>query len=68
MTMNVQFVTNSKGKVTAIQLPLKEWKEVEQKLQAFNISESVKTGYQEMQQIENGQLKAKSLDQFLNEL
>jgi hypothetical protein len=57
MTMNVQFVTNSKGKVTAIQLPLKDWKEVEQKLHVFNISESVKIGYQEMQQIENGQLK-----------
>ncbi len=66
--MNVQFVTNSKGKVTAIQLPLKEWEEVEKKLQAFDIAESVKTGYREMQQIESGKLKAKSLDQFLNEL
>ncbi|HWZ04829.1 MAG TPA: hypothetical protein VNX40_14530 [Mucilaginibacter sp.] len=66
--MNVQLVSNNKGKVTAVQIPVKEWKEVEKKLAAFNIAESIKTGYNEMKRIENGELEAKSLDQFLNEL
>ena len=66
--MNVQLVSNTKGKVMAVQIPVKDWKEVKRKLEAFNISESIKTGYNEMQQIENGQLEEKSFEQFLNEL
>lgn len=66
--MNVQLVSNTKGKVTAVQIPVKEWKELEKKLAAFNIAESIKTGYNEMLQIEHGQLEAKSLEQFLNEI
>jgi hypothetical protein len=58
--MNVQFVSNTKRKVTAVQIPVKEWKELEKKLAAFNIAESIKTGYNEMLQIENGLLEAKS--------
>ena len=67
-TMNVQFVSNAKGQVTAVQLPLKEWKEVEQKLEAFRLATSIKNGYEEMQQIEKGKLAATTLDDFLNEL
>ena len=66
--MNVQLVSNAKGKVTAVQIPVKEWKEVEKKLAAFTIAESIKTGYNEMLQIEKGDLEGKSLEQFLNEL
>lgn len=66
--MNVQFVTNSKGKITAVQLPLKEWKEVEKKLEAFNLAASIKAGYKEMEEIENGEIEAKTLERFLNEL
>ena len=66
--MNVQLVSNTKGKVTAVQIPVKEWEEVKKKLAAFNIAESIRTGYNEMLQIENGQLEAKSFEQFLDEL
>lgn len=66
--MNVQFVSNAKGKVTAVQLPLKDWKEVEKKLEAYNIAASIRAGHKEMQQIESGEIKAKSLEQFLDEL
>jgi len=66
--MNGQFVSNSKGKITAVQLPLKDWKEVEKKLEAFNLAANIKTGYREMEQIENGEIEAKTLEQFLNEL
>ena len=60
--MNVQLVSNTKGKVTAVQIPVKEWEEVKKKLAAFNIAESIKTGYNEMLQIENGQLEAKTFE------
>ncbi|MDQ1086943.1 hypothetical protein [Siphonobacter sp. SORGH_AS_1065] len=66
--MNVQYVSNAKGKVTAVQLPLKDWQEVEKKLEAFAIAEGIKAGYREMQIIEEGKLPAKTLSDFLNEL
>jgi len=66
--MNVQLVSNGKGKVTAVQIPLKDWKELEKKLEAFNISESIKAGYQEMKLIEKGELEVPSLKEFLNGL
>ena len=66
--MNVQLVSDTKGKVTAVQIPLKDWKEVKKKLEAFNIAESIRAGYNEMLQIENLQVEAKSLEQFLDVL
>ena len=66
--MNVQLVSNGKGKVTAVQIPLKDWKELEKKLEAFNIGESIKAGYEEMKLIEKGDLEAPSFKEFLNGL
>lgn len=66
--MNIQLVSNEKGNVTAVQIPLKEWKEIEKKLEAFKIAESIKAGYLEMQLIEKGELKAPSLKEFLDGL
>jgi hypothetical protein len=64
--MNVQLVSNGKGKVTAVQIPLKDWKELEKKLEAFNISESIKAGYEEMRLIERGDLQVPSFKEFLD--
>ena len=66
--MNVQLVSNGKGKVTAVQIPLKDWKELEKKLEAFNIAESIKAGYEEMRLIEKGDLKVPSFTEFLDGL
>lgn len=66
--MDVQFVSDAEGKITAVQVPLKQWKEVKKKLEAFEIAEGIKKGYKEMQQIENGKVKAKLIEQFLDEL
>jgi hypothetical protein len=66
--MNIQFVSNEHGAITAVQIPIKEWKKIESKLAAFNISESIKAGYSEMLQIESGRLDEKTVEQFLSEL
>jgi len=66
--MTVQLVSDINGKVTAVQIPVKEWKKLEEKLELFDIAESIKVGHKEMQQIEDGELKAKSFEEFLNEL
>ena len=64
--MNVQLVSNGKGKVTAVQIPLKDWKEREKKLEAFNIAESIKAGYEEKRLIERGDLQVPSFKEFLD--
>ena len=64
--MNVQLVSNGKSKVTAVQIPLKDWKELEKKLEAFNIAESIKAGYEEMRLIERGDLQVPSFKEFLD--
>jgi len=48
--------------IMAVQISVKESKK--KKLSAFKIAESIKTGYNEMLQIENGQLEEKSFEQF----
>ena len=64
--MNVQLVSNGKDKVTAVQIPLKHWKELEKKLEAFNIAESIKPGYEEMRLIERGDLQVPSFKEFID--
>ncbi len=57
--MSIQFVSDSKGKLMPVQVSLKEWKDIERKLEAYDMAESIKSGYKEMQKIEQGELKAK---------
>ncbi len=66
--MDIQFVSDSKGKLMAVQVSLKEWKDIERKLEAYDMAESIKSGYKEMQKIEQGELKAKRFEDFINEL
>ncbi|MFA5649613.1 MAG: hypothetical protein WC914_00520 [Proteiniphilum sp.] len=66
--MSIQFVSDSKGKLMAVQVSLKEWKDIERKLEAYDLAESIKAGYKEMKRIEKGELKAKRFEDFVNEL
>lgn len=66
--MNVQFVANDKGKVTAVQVSLKDWKELERKVKAYDMAESIRKGLKEVELIEKGEVKPKPLTDLLNEL
>ncbi len=66
--MDIQYVSDKKGKLRAVQITLKEWRDIEKKLEAYELAESIKAGYKEMEQIESGQLKAKKLTEFIDEL
>lgn len=66
--MDIQFVSDKKGRLKAVQVSLKEWRDIEKKLEAYDLAESIKTGYREMKGIENGELKAKRFEDFINEL
>lgn len=77
--MNLQFIADLNGKVKAvqIQIPIKEWNQAKgfytiDKMQFSKekrkMVESIKSALDEVQQIENGTVKAKSLEQLLNEI
>ena len=66
--MDIQFVSDKKGRLKAVQLSLKEWRDIERKLEAYELAESIKVGYKEMERIESGELKTKSFEEFINEL
>lgn len=66
--MNVQFLANDKGKVTAVQMPLKDWKELERKAEAYDVAASIRNGLKEVELIEKGELKPKSFEDLINEL
>lgn len=36
--MNIQFVSNKKGKIKAVQVSLKEWQDIERKLEAYDLA------------------------------
>lgn len=66
--MDIQFVSDNKGKVKAVQVSLKDWESITKKAEAFDIANSIRQGLKEIELIESGQLKAKSMDKLLNEL
>ena len=66
--MDVQFVSDNKGKIKAVQVGLKDWKELKKKADAFDVANSIRQGLKEVELIESGQLKSKTLDELLNEL
>jgi hypothetical protein len=66
--MNVQFLSNEKGKVTAVQVPIKDWKELERKINTLEVVNSIKKGLKEAEQIKKGEIKAKTIWEVLDEL
>lgn len=66
--MSVQFLSNENGQVTAVLVPLKDWKGIERKVKAFDIADSIRQGLKEAEKIENGEVAAKNIEQLLDEL
>jgi PHD/YefM family antitoxin component YafN of YafNO toxin-antitoxin module len=73
--MNLQYITDTKGHKSAVQLPLKDWEQIQKdlgelerlrnkKLFMTELAEAV----EEMKQIKEGKKQARSAEDFLNEL
>ena len=52
--MNVQFVSNESGKITAVQIPTQEWREIEHKLKSIEAQEWQGVSVEEIAAIEAG--------------
>lgn len=77
--MNVQYLINSKGKKTAVLVPVKDWLAIEKKLDGIEdedyeeptkaeILEGIKQGLKEVKLHREGKIKLQSFDEFIREL
>ena len=71
MNLHIQYLTDDKGTKTAVQIPFKEWTKFIEDYNHFRRYSKLKIGikdaFQEIKQIENGNVKEISLSEFLNE-
>lgn len=73
MKIAVQYLSDSKGKTTAVQLPLAEWERVLSKLkkleQALKLKTELNEAFEQIRELKMSKTKKKeNLKDFLNEL
>lgn len=74
-TINLQYITDKKGRKSAIQLPIKEWEHIQKDLEELNRLRNKKLflielteAVGELKQIKEGKRVARNAEDFLNEL
>jgi hypothetical protein len=72
MMYHVQYLTDSNGRQKAVQIPLKEWLVIKEKLEKAErkrkLLDDLKQAAKEVNAMQSGKLKEKTLREFLNEL
>jgi hypothetical protein len=73
--MNLQYITDIKGRKTAVQLPVKDWERIQKDLEELDkyrdkkvFFDGLKEAFAEVKEIEAGRKKGTTLNEFLNEL
>lgn len=73
--MNLQFITDTKGHKSAVQLPMKDWEQIQKDLEELERLRNKKLfmtelaeAVEEMKQIKEGKKQASNAEDFLNEL
>lgn len=65
---DVNYVTDEKGRATAVLVPIKKWNEVQKELEKLKIFEDLEIAFKEMEMHGKGKLKTLSTAQLLNQL
>jgi hypothetical protein len=67
-----EFVNDRKGKVKAVQIPIRQWDALTKKLrkyeQALKIKADLRQAFREVNQMRQGKIRKQTLSQFLDEL
>lgn len=73
--MNIQYITDTRGQKSAVQLPLKDWEQIQKDLDELKRLRNKKLfltelaeAVEEMKQIGDGKKRARNAEEFLNEL
>ena len=72
MTFNLQYLSDSLGRHTAVQIPYRDWKAIEKTLEQAEfktkLAKELREAFTEVQKIESGKVKPKKAEDFLREL
>jgi hypothetical protein len=73
--MNLHYITDIKGHKSAVQLPMKDWEQIQKDLEELGRLRNKKLfmtelaeAVEEMKQIKDGKKQARNAEDFLNEL
>ena len=73
--MNLQYITDRKGKKSAVQLPMNDWEQIQKDLEELDRLRNKKLfltelaeAVEEMKLIMGGEKQARNAEDFLNEL
>jgi len=73
--MNLQYITDTKGKKEAIQLPIEDWEQTQNDLKELEtlrdkkaFMDDLKDSFEEVKFAKEGKIKLQSAKDFLNEL
>ncbi len=72
MESDIRYLTDKKGKRTAVQIPYEDWKRLtkeNQKLrQLLKVKSDLQEAFQEVEDCKKGKIQLKTLDQIIDEL
>jgi hypothetical protein len=73
--MNIQYITDTKGHKSAVQLPMKYWEKIQKDLEELDRLRNKKLfmselaeAVEEMKQIKAGKIQARNAEDFINGL
>ena len=72
MKVQLQYLNDQEGNLTAVQIPIEDWKKLEKRIkkyeQAFQVKEDLASAFEEVKQMRAGKIPKQTLSEFLNEL
>jgi len=72
MEINIQYVSDRKGKPKAVQIPISEWEKVVVQLkkseQILKLQSDLKSAFKEVEKLRKSTAPKQTLSEFLNEL
>lgn len=71
MKVQLQYLNDHEGNLTAVQIPIEDWKKLEKKIKkyeiAFQVKEDLTAAFEEVKQMKAGKIPKQTLSEFLNE-
>ena len=72
METDIKYLTDKKGKRTAVQVPYEDWKHLKREnkklKQLLKVKSDLQEAFQEVEDHKQGKIQLKTLDQLLDEL
>ncbi|MCE6987876.1 hypothetical protein [Dyadobacter sp. CY323] len=65
--MNLQFLSNEKGKKTAVIIPIEDWKEIQARLKKETHADSLRQSIKELKLMKSGKLPEPDINELFND-